>query len=321
MKNEDDESILKYLNEKIYCKAKKGMFSINIHVEYNMMMNYLMETKTIMSFCLREMHGISWVKSTGGTKFDNNLEFIYLFPKKRGDVLELKDFTIDNINSKSMLLNNYIFKGKIIYVGGWENHKKFIFRLKLLNNINKKLNNELSNFIDVIVSFYLDINDNSTVIITELFYDINENEFSRFFEIHKIYHEKIKSFFEKNVNVYFCNESILINRNITQIFNYIMSLKIFYNKRFEIKEIQKFQNEINIFIDIRDQQYPESVYSSRCHILKLSEVSSFVSIITLIDVKFFSINKRFSTLKAAIILVLKLLKKSIEKELLIETSK
>jgi hypothetical protein len=321
MKKEDDESILKYLNENIYCKAKNRIFSINIHVEYNMMMNYLMETKTIKTFYLREMHGISWVKSTGGTKFNNNLEFIYLFPKKRGDILELKDFSINNINSKSMLLNNYIFKGNIIYVGGWENHKKTIFRMKLLNNINQKVNNELSNFIDVIVSFYLDINDNSTVIISECFYDINENVFSRFFEIHKIFYEKIKLFFEKNVNIYFCNESILINRNITQILNYIMTLKIFHNKRFEIKEIQKFQNEINIFIDIRDKQHPESVYSSRCHILKLSEISSFVSIIALIDVKFFSINKRFSTLKAAIIFVLKLLKKNIEKELLIETSK
>ena len=98
-----------------------------------------------------------------------------------------------------------------------------------------------------------------------------------------------------------------------------MNLKLFNNKRFEITEIQKLKNEINIFVNIRDQKYPESVYSSRCQIVKLSEISSFVTILPLIEVKFFNINERFFSLKAAIILVLKLLKKNIEKEM-IETN-
>ena len=94
-----------------------------------------------------------------------------------------------------------------------------------------------------------------------------------------------------------------------------MSRKIFYNKRFEVKEIQKFDDEISIYVDIRDKTYPDSVYQTRCHILKLSDISCFASIISLIDIKFFNL-ERFTTLKAAISLSLKLLKKNIEKEMI-----
>jgi hypothetical protein len=170
--------------------------------------------------------------------------------------------------------------------------------------------------LDNIISFYIDVKDNSTVIINEIIYDLNESISSRFYDISVIFFNKLKKYFEKNFKIYICNESILINRNILQTFKFIMSRKIFYNKRFEIKDIQKFEDEINIYVDIRDKTFPDSVYQSRCHLLKLSDVSCFVSIISLIDVKYFSLNKRFNTLKAAIIVVLKLLKKNIEKELI-----
>ena len=319
MEEKDDESLLKYLNENIYCKKKKAVLPINIHVEFNMIINYLMDIETIRTFYLREMHGIAWAKPVEGIKMDKNFLFYLMFPKRKDSFLKLKDFTINNINSKNILSNNYIYKAKIIYVGGWVNHKKIIKRFNSLNKTKKNSDNEISNCIDVVLSFYIDIKDNSTVIINEFFYDVNENEFSRFFEVFKIGFKKFQFFLEKNFNIYFCNESILINRNIKQIFNYIMNLKLFNNKRFEIKEIQKFKNEINIFVNIRDQQYPESVYISRCQIVKLSEISSFVTILPLIEVKFFNINERFFSLKAAIILVLKLLKKNIEKEM-IETN-
>lgn len=322
MEEKEEESKLKYLKDNIYSQLKKLIFPINIKVEFNMIMNFLKDMKNLRAFVLREMHGICSAKVINGINYNENFEFCFIFPKKKGEFLEIKDFMANNIKSNNSLSNNYIYRGKIIYIEEWENYKKIIIRFYLLNSNNENNNiiknsvNEKSNFIDVTLSFYIDINDNSTVIINELLYDIKENEFSRFNDLMKIFFKKIKCFLEKNFNTYICNESILINRSIGQIFNYIMSLKIFYNKRFEIKEIQKFKNEINIYIDIRDKQYPESVYHSRCHILGLSEISSFVTIITLIDVKYFSLNKRLSTLKAAIILVLKLLKRNIEKEII-----
>ena len=89
-----------------------------------------------------------------------------------------------------------------------------------------------------------------------------------------------------------------------------------YNERFEIKQIQKFSDEINIFVDVRDLKYPDITFQCRCHILKLSEISCFVSVIALIDVKHFSFSSRFISLKSSIIIVLKLLKQKIEKELI-----
>ena len=323
MKEKENEANVNYLKDNIYSKLKKSIFSIDIKVEFNMIMNFLKDMNNIRAFFLREMHRICSVKVINGTKLNENLEFCFIFPKNKGEFLDIKDFMANDIKSNNIISNNYLYRGKIICLEEWENYKKIIFRFNLLNTNNENNNyliknsvNEKPYFIDFTMSFYINIKDNSTVIINELLYDINENDFLRFYELMKIFFKKIKYFLEKNFNTYICNESILINRSILQIFNYIMSLKIFYNKRFEIKEIQKFKNEINIYIDIRDKQYPESVYHSRCHILKLSEISSFVTIITLIEVKYFSLNKRLSTLKAAIALVLKLLKRNIEKEII-----
>jgi hypothetical protein len=296
-----------------------------INAEFNVIGNFLKDQKTKRAFFVREMHGIS---SMFNHDKDDDKYFL-IFPKKKGVNLEIKDFMINNLNSNNILKDHFLLKGEMLYSKEWESYKKFVSRYIPITkeNFNNKDNiniysnkeniiNNNSNFLDNIISFYIDVKDNSTVIINEIIYDLNESISSRFYDISVIFFNKLKKYFEKNFKIYICNESILINRNILQTFKFIMSRKIFYNKRFEIKDIQKFEDEINIYVDIRDKTFPDSVYQSRCHLLKLSDVSCFVSIISLIDVKYFSLNKRFNTLKAAIIVVLKLLKKNIEKELI-----
>ena len=332
MKDIEDKTFLKNLENNIHSKLQRKIITMVLNAEFNMLMNFLKDTKTLRTFFLREMHGIAAaIHNNKHILFNVNLDFNLFFPKKKGENLEMNEFMINNINSNNIFNNNYVYNVKLLYLEEWEKYKKVIFRHKLLNKdilsnskktsnygniINKDNNNlQISNFIDTVLSFYVDIKDNSTVIITEMFYDLNENEFSRFYEINIIFYKKIKNFVEKNLNIYLCSESILINRSILQTFNYIMSRKIFYNKRFEVKEIQKFDDEISIYVDIRDKTYPDSVYQTRCHILKLSDISCFASIISLIDIKFFNL-ERFTTLKAAISLSLKLLKKNIEKEMI-----
>jgi hypothetical protein len=221
---------------------------------------------------------------------------------------------------------------KLIYNDEWEKYKKIIFRYEIQNkdkktsknlssdeneNINNNNNNlEDSKFVDVIFSFYLDINNSSTILINELYYNLGENIINRLCDIFNIFYEKAKIFISKNLNIYLCTESILINRSITQVFNYIMSRKLIYHKNFEIKDIQKFKEEINIYVDVKDQIYPDSYFQCRCHLLKLSDISCFVSVVSLIDVKHFSFSKRFHTLKAAIIIVLKKIKQKIESEVI-----
>jgi len=320
--NENVEPFLNYSENKANNKLKRKLLTCVINAEFNVISNFLKDPKTNKAFFLREMHGIAAIFD--GDNDDS--KYFLIFPKQKGVNLEIKDFMINNLNSNNILKDLYLLKGELLFSKEWESYKKFVsryipitkenFNNKNSININSNIINNNSNFLDHIISYYIDIKDNSTVIISEIIYDLNESIFTRFYDISAIFFNKLKKYFEKNFKIYMCNESILINRNILQTFKFIMSRKIFYNKRFEIKDIQKFEDEINIYVDIRDKTFPDSVYQSRCHILKLSDVSCFVSIISLIDVKYFSLNKRFNTLKAAIIVVLKLLKQNIEKELI-----
>ena len=302
---------------------KKKVLPIVLQVEFNTIMNLLKDLKIIRTFFVREMHGIA-SSTLFSSKLSKNKDFYIIFPKIKGDLLQINDFLMNNDFNKNFD-NNYLYKFQMIFYDQWENHRKIILRFKHIikdkkensnNLININSEDKLSNYIDMIISYYVNINDNSTIIINELLYDLNENIFSRFYDIVEIYYQKLKTFLEKNFKIYTCNESILINRSILQIFNYIICLKAFHNKRFEIREIQKYKEEINIYIDIRDKEFPNSIYQAKCIILKLSDISSFVSILLLIDVNYFTLSKRFSTLKAAVILVLKCLKKNIEKEII-----
>ena len=332
MSEKNSEFTLEYLEKNIYPKLKCKIISVTFQSEYDTLMNLLNDLKTMRTFIIREMHGICAIQNMTQKEVSNNDEFFLYFPKKKNDFLEINDFLLNNINSNNFFINNYVYKGKLIYNEEWQKYKKIIVRFEIQNKdkqINKNLkksvndnkeniNNNLEeiNFIDVIFSFYSDINNYSTILINEIFYNLGEIEINRFCDILNIYYEKGKNFISKNLNIYLCTESILINRGIKQIFKYIMTRKLIYNERFELKDIQKFSDEINIFLDIRDLKYPNITFQCRCHILKLSEISCFVSVIALIDVKHFSFSKRFILLKSAIIIVLKLLKQKIEKELI-----
>lgn len=321
---------LEYLNKNVYSKFKKKIKTLTLQVEFGTLLNLLKDKKALRTFILREMHGIYALfyenKDDFLTKGDNYI----VFPKKSNETLEINEFFLKNINSNHIYINNYVFKINLIYEEEWEKYRKIIYRFEIQNkdkqtkknipkNQNEYINDNLhnsNNFADLIFSYYLDINDYSTILINEIYYNLGENEINRVWDILNIHCEKVKNFISKNLNIYLCFESILINRGITQTFNYIMSRKLFYNERFEVKEIQKYKDEINIYVDIKDRIYPNSFFQCRCHILRLSEISCFISTSALIDVKHFSFSKRFMTLKAGIILVLKKLKQKIESELI-----
>ena len=335
MSEKDVEITLEHLNKNVYSKLKRKIKTLSFQVEFNTLMNLIKDMKAMRTFMLREMHGICAVYKDEQKEFSSKDEFFLIFPKKKNENLELNEFLLNNFNTNHIFVNNYVLKGKLIYNDEWEKYKKVIYRFvcqnkgkgtifsknKSKNDKNEIINNSTDStedlyFIDAVFTFYLDINNSSTTLINEIYYNIGENEINRVWDILNIYYEKANEFISKNLNMYLCTESILINRSMTQIFNYIMSRKLFYHKKFEIKEIQKFKDEINIFVDIKDQIYKDSFFQCRCHILKLSEISCFVSVIALIDVKHFSFSKRFHILKSAIIIILKKLKEKIESELI-----
>ena len=331
MSEKESEFTLEFWKNNIYPKLNRKLKTLSFQVEFNTLMNLLKDSKTMRTFLVREMHGFLALYKDNQKEFSTKDEFFLIFPKKKTEILELNEFLHNNFHSKHLFVNNIVLKGKLIYNEEWEKYKKAIYRFELQNNdeemkSNKKKNidvkNEIINnnedmyFVDSVFSFYLDINNSSTILINELYYNLEENDISRFCDILNVYYEKANNFINKNLNMYLCTESTLINRSMTQTFNYIISRKLFYHKKFEIKEIQKYKDEVNIFLDIKDLIYPDSYFQCRCHILKLSEISCFVSVIALIDVKHFSFSKRFHILKSAIIIILKKLKKKIESELI-----
>lgn len=330
MAEKDSQFTLEFLKNNIYHKLKRKILTITLQAEFNTLMNLLKDKKAMRAFLVREMHGICAVHGEKENELPNKNNFFWIFPKKKNENLEINEFLQNNFKSNHIYINNYVYTIKLIYNEEWEKYKKIIFRFEIQNKdkkVNKNLpndeneninNNDLedSKFVDSVFSFYSDINNSSTVLINEIYYNLGENEINRVCDILNIYYEKGKNFISKNLNIYLCCESTLINRNITQVFNYIMSRKLIYHKKFEIKDIQKFKEEINIYVDVKDQIYPDSYFQCRCHILKLSDISCFVSVIALIDVKHFSFSKRFITLNAAIIIVLKKLKQKIESEVI-----
>ena len=330
MAEKDSQFTLEFLKNNIYHKLKRKILTITLQAEFNTLMNLLKDKKAMRAFLVREMHGICAVHGEKENELPNKNKFFWIFPKKKNENLEINEFLQNNFKSNHIYINNYVYTIKLIYNEEWEKYKKIIFRFEIQNKdkkVNKNLpndeneninNNNLedSKFVDSVFSFYSDINNSSTVLINEIYYNLGENEINRVCDILNIYYEKGKNFISKNLNIYLCCESTLINRSITHVFNYIMSRKLIYHKKFEIKDIQKFKEEINIYVDVKDQIYPDSYFQCRCHILKLSDISCFVSVIALIDVKHFSFSKRFITLKAAIIIVLKKLKQKIESEVI-----
>ena len=325
------EFTLDSLEKNVYHKLNKKSMTVILQAEFNTLMNLLKDLKTMRTFMLREMHGICGVYKHDSNELSLNGEFFVIFPKKKDENLEINEFLVNNFNSNNIYINNYVYKGYLIYNEQWEKYKEVIFRMEIQNkdkqtnkniqkdkNENNNNNLEKSDFVDLLFSFYFDINTSSTILINDIYYNLGENEINRLCDILSIYFEKGKNFISKNLNIYLCYESILINRSITQVFNFIMSRKLIQHKKFEIKDIQKFKDEINIYVNIKDQIYPDSYFQCRCHILKLSNISSFVSVIALIDVKHFSFNDRFITLKAAIIIVLKKIRQKLESELIEE---
>ena len=330
MAEKDSQFTLEFLKNNIYHKLKRKILTITLQAEFNTLMNLLKDKKTMRAFLVREMHGICAVHGEKENELPIKNKFFWIFPKKKNENLEINEFLQNNFKSNHIYINNYVYTIQLIYNEEWEKYKKIIFRFEIQNKdkkVNKNLpsdeneninNNNLedSKFVDSVFSFYSDINNSSTVLINEIYYNLGEIEINRVCDILNIYYEKGKNFISKNLNIYLCCESTLINRSITHVFNYIMSRKLIYHKKFEIKDIQKFKEEINIYVDVKDQIYPDSYFQCRCHILKLSDISCFVSVIALIDVKHFSFSKRFITLKAAIIIVLKKLKQKIESEVI-----
>lgn len=335
-----------YLKANVYNKLKRKIISESFDAEFDMLNQTLRDRKSIKTFITREMHGSLFYKII------NSDQYILIYPKKDNEVFGINDFYTNNNYSNTILMKNHIFLCKWIAYDESENHSLTIIRLiKQIpkdndnnnsintNNKNKKLTNinfgyfslninlrddfdnpNLENYFDEIISLYSDLSDNSTMMIIELYSNLSTKELERYAELTTVFNQRFKIFIKKNLNIYLCNESIIINRSLNQIFNYVISCKAFLNDRFKIKDIVKGVDTIEIFIETKDKFVPNSKYQTKLCIQSLSDISCFVLVMHMIDIKVFDIQTRLLRLKTYTSYVVKLLKKKIENELILDSN-
>ena len=177
MTQKEDESLIKTLERNVYNKLKRKLLPIVLHCEYQMFKNFLKDIKAIKTFYIRELHGIFRISTKNkNPDNNNNLEFYLFFPKNKGEALQINDYIATSMDSKNIYINNYVYKINFIYKDEWENHKKLLIRYYIQNKdkqidkknlidefnkdniiINDNSNLNISNFIDLVLSIYVDI--------------------------------------------------------------------------------------------------------------------------------------------------------------------
>lgn len=350
---QDKMKDFQYLKENIYPKLRRKISVVSFKAGYDMMKQIYKDLKAMRILASRELHGVLLIRELNDNKnndshnfsVNTNQNYIWVFPKKSNVLLEMNDLNINNLPSDSYFNKNYIYLVRILIVENWESHMFYVFRfIKQFpnKNINNSINNnsisynskgnfienkmdwnynfEGKNFIDNVLSLYSDISDNSTKKVNEIYTDLSEKELERFCEVFEVFTKKLKVFVQKNLNIYLCNESILINRSLNQILNYILSCKAFSSERFKITKIIKGNDSVEIFVEIKDKFVKNSNYQTKFCIQSLSEISCYVLIMHMIDIKIFDLENRLIRLKTYTNYVLKTLKKKLENELIVDNS-
>ena len=157
MSDKNSQLTFEFLKNNVYNKLKLKIITITLQAEFDTLMNLIKDKKSMRTFMLREMHGICAILGRSQKEYSLKGELYYIFPKKKDDILEINEFFQNNFKSNNILVNNYVYKGKIIYNEEWEKYKKVIFRFESQNKekqVNKNLpkdknddNLEDSNFV------------------------------------------------------------------------------------------------------------------------------------------------------------------------------
>ena len=179
---------------------------------------------------------------------------------------------LDLITSFELIINNDIMTLDLIEKQNSINYKLLTYKITKINE------NKILNIFNIFFSFYVNTNDNSTVVVLEIFgikyYENLENIGNSiknfFFEEFK----KFSIFLYKNYpyNNIINYESILINRPLMQIVKYLNNCKILNNcKYYKLIKIDGNKEKISIFLK-------NEISSMEINIIYLSIISSFVEI-------------------------------------------
>lgn len=304
-----------FLKKNTYNKMKRKLNVFQIKAEYNIIYYFLNNPTIQKAFMQKEMNNIFFQTSFLYKKNGNEINK-YITNLKNNDY---NTFIILN-NEKNG--KNVLFKVKSILNENYYNHSILI--LRFIKEENENNNNHLSKnnsdkIVDIVISFYTDINDNSTIIINELYSNLSDPLFIKFNQIAHLFYEKLAIFTKEKMTKFFCFESILIPKNMQSIFNYLYSCKIFHNEKFQIKKIQKGKEDMEISCQI-GSLFPVNICETKLFIRSLSNNSCLVEIVNCMNISDFTTQAKLLNIKSIISLFLQKLRYRINNEG-IETSK
>ena len=312
----DDNTIptsYEFLKNNVYNKMKSKLLLFPIKVEFNIISDFLFNGKIIKAFFQKESNNnifqTSYIsKKPSEDKDDNN----NLTDKNKDN--SYNEFIIPGNNKNE---SNDKFKVKCIYNNHCLNHSILILRFikdKISNNYDiEKNHSEIAQFIDIVISFYIDINDNSTVLINELYSNLLDSLFLKFLKIVDLFYQKLEIFVREKMNKFYNFESILIDNNMKTIFNYLYACKIFDNENFKIQKIRKQNQDMEITCEI-GSFFPVSVCETKLFIRSLSNQLCLVEIVNWINTSDFNTQGKLLNIKSIISVFLKTLRSKINNE-------
>jgi len=160
-------------------------------------------------------------------------------------------------------IGNISFVGKIKKKINEPNYKCIIIKILAVNKL--LLSNEYKYYI--ISEFYKSVN-NKTIIINKILSNRINIDYSIFFETFNKYLKVVENFITKNLKTY-QYESIMLNKNINYIFNYLSSTNLF-NKKNDIKVIHK-KEKIEIYFTNKKSK-------NKISLIKISDYLSYIII-------------------------------------------
>ena len=288
-----------YLKENVYTKMKRKLLLFPIKVEYNIISSFLLSCNTIKTFFQKEINNTyfqtSFLKKKPCDKNSNE--------KNKED--NYCDFILLN-NEKSE--NNDCFKVKSIYNNHCLNHSililRFIKKEASKNTDIENMSSKFHPFLDLVISFYIDISDNSTILINELFSNLSDSLFVKFNKIVHFFYQKLQIFVREKMNKYICFESILIQKNVEATFNYLYSCKICHNEKIQIKKIEKINQDIEITCEI-GSLFPVNICETKLFIKNISKESCIILIVNWMNTSDFKTQGKLLNIKSIIALFLR----------------
>ena len=290
-----EENYYNYFQKIKQDKLKTNLLIFPFKVQYNIISDFLFNSNIIKTFFTKEMNNISCETSFQKNEQKNNNKNDYnyfILPTNKNEAKE-------------------IFKAKCICKKQSLNHSLLILRFIREEDLNNNVNKGTEHFLDSVISFYIDISNNSTIIINELYSNLSDSLFVKFINIVHLFYDRLKIFIREKMNKFYCFESIIIPKNINYIFNYLFSCKIFHNKKLKIQKIEKVDKDIEISGQIK---FIEKFIESKLLLRYLSKNNCLVEIINWKKIEDYKTQEKLLNLKSIISMFLKKLRCQIKNE-------